>query len=230
MSASLKIAIVGDFNFAYSSHHATNKALQHVEDFLELKLNYYWINSKEISNYPEEELQSYDGFFIAPGPYAQPFYLSNFLGKLLRSGKPALLTGESFRVLVQYFIDTYKLDVISAKLISDNLVQENQFEQVTLTPKSEPFISFYKNFRNIELTSSRYIVIDAVLDVMEENGFVIAAVNQKEEVEIIYKKEHPFFVSTMHCPQISSQHDMPHPLITNFVKTVQEEAEKSHQE
>ena len=225
MSNPLKIAIVGDFNFAYSSHHATNKALQHVEDFLEITLNYYWINSKEISSASDEELQDYDGFFIAPGPYAQPFYLSSFLRKLIRSGKPALLTGESFKILVQYFIDTYKLDVISARLISENLVQENQFEKVTLIPKAEPFISFYKNFRNIELTSSRYIVIDAVLDVMKENGFIIAAVNQKDEVEIIYKKDHPFFVATMHCPQISSQQDLPHPLITNFVKTIIEEAQ-----
>ncbi len=31
---SLKIAIIGDFNFAFNTHHATNMALNHAENFL----------------------------------------------------------------------------------------------------------------------------------------------------------------------------------------------------
>lgn len=220
MNDALKIAIVGDFNFAYSSHHATNKALQHVETFLEQPLNYYWINSREISSNSEEELQAYDGFFIAPGPYRHPIYLSNFINRLIRSGKPALLTGEAFKVLIDYFIATFSLDVSNTSLVSDNLIKENQFEKVTLTPLKEPFISLYENFRNIELTSSRFIIIDTVFEVMKEHHYIVAAKNENDEAEVIFNEEHPFWVATMHCPQISSQHDMPHPVITTFVKTI----------
>ena len=43
MSDTLKIAIIGDYNFTYNAHHATNLSLDHSADFLELEPNYYWI-------------------------------------------------------------------------------------------------------------------------------------------------------------------------------------------
>jgi len=36
MSEALKIAIIGDYNFTYNSHHATNLSLDHAAEFLEL--------------------------------------------------------------------------------------------------------------------------------------------------------------------------------------------------
>ena len=52
MSESLKIAIIGDYNFTYNSHHATNLSLDHASDFLEIEITYYWIkiNSRKLEN------------------------------------------------------------------------------------------------------------------------------------------------------------------------------------
>ena len=47
MSEALKIAIIGDYNFTYNSHHATNLSLDHAAEFLEIELNYYWIKVNE---------------------------------------------------------------------------------------------------------------------------------------------------------------------------------------
>ena len=47
MSEVLKIAIIGDYNFTYNSHHATNLSLDHASDFLEIEVNYYWIKINE---------------------------------------------------------------------------------------------------------------------------------------------------------------------------------------
>jgi CTP synthase (UTP-ammonia lyase) len=47
MEEVLRIAIIGDYNFAYNSHNATNQALQHVEAVLDQPLNFYWLNEKE---------------------------------------------------------------------------------------------------------------------------------------------------------------------------------------
>ena len=43
MSISLKIAIIGDYNFTYNSHQATNLALDHSARFLDIEISYYWI-------------------------------------------------------------------------------------------------------------------------------------------------------------------------------------------
>jgi len=43
MSEALKIAIIGDYNFTFNAHHATNLSLDHSSEFLEVELNYYWI-------------------------------------------------------------------------------------------------------------------------------------------------------------------------------------------
>ena len=48
MSEALKIAIIGDYNFTYNSHHATNLSLDHAAEFLELETNYYWINRAHV--------------------------------------------------------------------------------------------------------------------------------------------------------------------------------------
>ena len=47
MSDSLKIAIIGDYNFTYNSHHATNLSLDHSLELLEVETNYYWIKVNE---------------------------------------------------------------------------------------------------------------------------------------------------------------------------------------
>jgi CTP synthase (UTP-ammonia lyase) len=47
MSDGLKIAIIGDYNFTYNSHQATNLALDHASDFLELGVDYYWIKTTD---------------------------------------------------------------------------------------------------------------------------------------------------------------------------------------
>ena len=47
MSNSLKIAIIGDYNFTYNSHQATNLALDHSARFLDIEINYYWIKVSE---------------------------------------------------------------------------------------------------------------------------------------------------------------------------------------
>jgi len=45
----VRIAIIGDYNFTFNAHHATNLALDHATDFLEIEVNYYWIRVQEVA-------------------------------------------------------------------------------------------------------------------------------------------------------------------------------------
>ena len=86
MSDILKIAIIGDYNFTYNSHHATNLSLDHSANFLDLELNYYWIKISDALKHKAGYFDQYDGIWIAPGPIGNPFFL-NFLWLTFRNSQ-----------------------------------------------------------------------------------------------------------------------------------------------
>ena len=51
MSDALKIAIIGDYNFTFNAHHATNLSLDHSSEFLEFEINYYWIERQFVGQW-----------------------------------------------------------------------------------------------------------------------------------------------------------------------------------
>ncbi|MCH2224781.1 MAG: hypothetical protein MK066_08440 [Crocinitomicaceae bacterium] len=219
MEEVLRIAIIGDFNFAYNSHNATNQALQHVEKVLDQPLNFYWLNEKECNEQNEDFYENYDGVIIAPGPYRQPFYFNAIISKLLEKDVPVLGTGDCFKLLVETYFTQKGFDLGREKIISDNLIDGNQFTGITLEKLSDEFSKLYLNKGNVEYSSSRFSILPQYSDVLSE-GFEIGARNQYFDPEILKSKTHNFLLFTMFCPQVLSTSDMPHPIFTYFIKNV----------
>lgn len=218
MSQALKIAVIGDYNFMYNSHQATNMALDHSGNFLDLDVSYYWIKINEAAQFKLHQFEQYDGILIAPGPFHNIFFLNGILRTISSLRIPVLMTGESFRSLLEVLINSYQLNPHGEKMVSDNLVEGNQFERIQVIPHSKEFIQIYENHSNIELTSSRYSLYPQLISSMVEEIVDIEAYNQFEEPEVISLKNHPFFVACGYCPQISSTRELPHPLIYTFLK------------
>lgn len=218
MGLSLKIAIIGDYNFTYNSHQATNLALDHSSRFLDVEISYYWIKINEAAQIKIQLFDQYDGIWIAPGPFNNPFFLSGIIDTILQLDIPVLLTGESFKTLIEVLISRNQLNPNSEKLISDNLVDGQQFERLTIVPHSKEFLQIYQNHNNIELTSSRYSMYPQLIQQLENNLIDIEAYNQFEEPEVISLKSHAFFLACGCCPQISSTREIAHPLIYTFMK------------
>ena len=66
----------------------------------------------------------------------------------------------------------------------------------------------------------RYEFNNAYRDIMEKKGMVFAGVNpEKDLVEIIELKNHPFFVATQFHPEFKSRPLAPHPLFVEFIKS-----------
>jgi CTP synthase (UTP-ammonia lyase) len=214
----LKIGIVGDFNFTYNTHHATNLALDHAGRFLDLEISYYWIKISEMSVMRQNQLTNYDGFWIAPGPYSNNFYLFAIIDMLLQSRMPVFITGDSFKSLLDVLMNKYNLNSNGEKLISENLVEGNKFERVEIFPQSKEIISLYQSRNHFELTASRFSMYPQLISALSNEVLDIEAFNQFEEPEIISLKGFSFFVACGFCPQISSTREMPHPLIYTFMK------------
>lgn len=218
MSQSLKIAIIGDYNFTYNSHHATNLALDHAALFLDIDVNYYWIKLSEFVNYKPQHFDKYDGIWIAPGPIKNEFFLHGIVRSLIGRNIPTIITGEGFRTLVDALINVYQLNDRNEKLISDNLVEGNTFETLTIQPNSKAFDKLYENHSKIELTATRYSIYPQLIREFSEELLDIEAFNQFEDPEIISLRNHNFFVACGFCPQISSTREIPHPMIYTFIK------------
>ena len=218
MSEALKIAIIGDYNFTFNAHHATNLSLDHSSEFLEVELNYYWIKISEALKHKEGYFNQYDGIWIAPGPIENPFYLNGIFKKIANKNIPVLITGEGFKIFLEYLITQNQLLSQQEKLISENLISGSSFERITIESRSKTFHQLYENFNNVELSSSRYSLYPQLVEQLELGLVDIEAVNQFEDPEIISLRKSDFFVSCAFCPQISSTRDIPHPIIYTFLK------------
>ncbi len=219
MEESLRIGIIGDYNFAYNSHNATNQALQHVENVLDQPLNYYWLNEKECCETEKDFYKNYDGFIIAPGPYRFPFYFNSIIKTLKEQNVPVLGTGDCFKILIESVFTEKGFDLKSNQIISENLIDGNQFTGIEIENLSPEFDKVYINKAKIEYSSSRYSILPQFTDMLCED-FEIGARNQYFDPEILKSKNLDFFLFTMFCPQISSTSDMPHPIFTYFIKNV----------
>jgi CTP synthase (UTP-ammonia lyase) len=218
MSQSLKIAIVGDYNFTYNSHHATNLAIDHSSQFLDIDVSYYWIRLNEVVKFRSQQFQQYDGIWIAPGPVRNPFFLHGIIKEIVGKSIPTLITGDGYRTFLEVLISTYRLNGKNEKLISENLVSGETFEKINIIPNSKQFIELYKNYSKEELTATRYSLYPQLIAALEEDIADIEAYNQFEDPEIISLKNHNFFLGCSFCPQISSTREIPHPIIYTFMK------------
>jgi CTP synthase (UTP-ammonia lyase) len=219
MSQRIKIAIIGDYNFTYNSHHATNLALDHAGHFLETDINYYWIKLSEAVKFRPTHFDDFDGFWIAPGPFQNEFFMNGIIRELLKRSSPTIITGEGYRLLLETLINIYQLNTRKEKLISDNLANHEQFERIEIQPHSKEFIKLYEHHSKLELSSARFSMYPQLIETLCNELIDIEAYNQFEEPEIISLQKHPFYIATGFCPQISSTRELPHPIIYTFVKS-----------
>jgi CTP synthase (UTP-ammonia lyase) len=224
MSA-IKIAIIGDFNFAYNAHHATNLSLDHTSNFLEEEINYYWIRPSELLSFKKNELLDYDGVWLAPGPYLNEFYFSGAVKEVINAKLPALVTGEGFYHVIDYYVKQYSLNSRNEKVISDNLVSGNQFDPVQIAPVGSFGTKIYSTHNPLELTSTRFSVYPNLVTVLQDDFIYVDAKDQFDEVQLFRLVHRLDFMVSMYLPQISSTRDLPHPLINAFVRACMQKAE-----
>lgn|SRR5690554_368255 len=227
MSEALKIAIIGDFNFTYNAHHATNLAIEHSARLLDVDVNYYWIRIHEAASFKDSKLKSFDGIWFAPGPFENGFFLNGVLKAVLDTQIPILITGIGFKTFLEVVIKMYNLNPNHEKVISDNLSSENQFEKVDVRPLSKSLKTLYMEMNRVELTNARFSIYPHIFDVLKKEVIDVEGVNQFEEPEIISLKSRNFCVASMSLPQVCSTREMPHPLISAFLNYIQNTSEKS---
>ncbi len=66
----MKLAIIGDFNASFRPHVATNEAIEHTKQIMNLQVDTDWISTDDIIDNFKSIIDTYAGYWIAPGsPY-----------------------------------------------------------------------------------------------------------------------------------------------------------------
>ncbi len=221
----IKIAIIGDFNFAYNAHHATNLSLDHAANFFEEEINYYWIRPSELLAFKKNELLDYDGVWVAPGPFLNDFYFAGAIKEVMNTKLPTLVTGDGFYHVVDFYVKQYSLNPRNEKVISENLVSGNQFDSIQINPIGILGKKIYGTHNPLELTSTKFSVYPNLMAILENDFILVEAKDQFDEVQLFRLVDRLDFIVSMYLPQISSTRDIPHPIVNAFVRACMQKAE-----
>lgn len=242
VSHAVRIAILGDFNPEFRSHHATPDSLQHAARKLDIKIESQWISTPSLAK-PESEkaLESFDGIWGAPG---SPF--KSFDGMLKgiefarRRDWPYLGTCAGFQYALIEFARNV-LGIADADTAENNSGSKNvviypvacavpdrngnapklsgMVPEIRLRPGSY-LQSFYG--KDKEIVSEEFFCNFEVNPEFEwatmEAGFPVVARGANGEIRAIESPTHRFFVATLFQPQLSSTEKNPHPLVLAFVQ------------
>lgn len=218
MQKTIKIAVIGDFNFTYNTHHAINFAIDHAIHFLEINCDYYWLKPEEFIGKRASQLNEFDAFWVSPGPFKDESFIDKTITQLMQLKLPVLVTGDAYANFFKALSTSFYLNPNGVKIISDNLIQGKIFDRIEVIPLSKELKKLYENHSTTELSSSRYSLYPNYLDYLEDSTVDIEAVNQFGDPEIVSLQNKDYFVACGFCPQVSSMREHPHPLVYTFVK------------
>lgn len=248
MTEPVRIGILGDFNPAFRSHHATNDSLQHAAQKLGYPVESEWLPTPSLLD-PNRKpsLESFDGLWAAPGsPYKSFDGMLKGIEFARAHDWPFLATCGGF----QYTLIECARNVLGVKDATTAEEAPNAKNIVIypvscVVPNRAPGAPKLSGLvPKIQLRPGSYLAAHYGKEVVEEEffcnyevnpdfewmameaGFPIVARGEHGECRAIESPSHLFFIATLFQPQLSSTEKKPHPLVIAFVAAAQDFSKK----
>lgn len=224
-----KIAILGDFNPVYSTHHALNDSIRQIKRIFEEEIQFDWISS-DILNFKTAFNKMYCGLWIAPGsPYKDMKNVLNTITYARQNNIPTFGNCGGFQHMVIEFArevcgitnadheetNPNSSDLLISKL-SCSLVEQE--EELTITDTNSILYDTIKKEKLLGKYFCSYGINSKYVDTLKSNGLKLTAISADGQARAFEIKSHPFFVGTLFQPALTSTFDEPNPLIIQFVK------------
>jgi CTP synthase (UTP-ammonia lyase) len=223
-----RIAILGDFNPAYSTHHAINDCLREIRKFFSGELQFDWV-STDVFNCETAFRSLYSGLWIAPGsPYENKLNVMRTITYARKNKIPTFGNCGGFQyMLVEYAQNVCGMeeadhqeddpradDPVISKLSCSLLGKE---EEVLLVNEKSMIYRAHKKRKLSVKYFCDYGVNPDYTERIFNDGMAITALSSDAQVRAFEMLKHPFYVGTLFQPALTSTVADPDMLIMKFV-------------
>ena len=221
-----RIAFIGEYDPASSTHAATNAALRHSSDRLKEAVETSWVSTESV----EEAMFGYfDAVLIAPGgPYKQPENALAAIRFARENQVPCLGTCAGF----QHMVIEYARNVLGSAN-AQHAEYEPAAAEAFITPLAcslsgrSMALSFvadstianaYGSTSATEQYFCNFGVDPQRVELLKSGPMRVSGSDAEGVIRVIEWPDSPFFVGTLFVPQSRSLPTKPHPLISAFVR------------
>ena len=231
----MKLAIIGEFNPSFRPHVATNEAIEHSKQSLGIQVEVGWVSTDYIVDNFNSIIDTYNGFWIAPGsPYKSMTGALEIIKYARLNNVPTLGTCGGFQHMVIEFArnilnirdaEHAEYDPYASKLVVNPLscAMAGQTLEIKLNDKTSKVFEIFGTEKINEKYYCNFGLNPDYQNELDKNGFKIVGTDDLKEARILELTNHPFFIATLFVPQDNSTFDKPHTLITNFIKIINEQ-------
>lgn len=225
-----KIAILGDFNPIYVTHHALNDSTRQIQKKLQKEIQFDWISTDVFNPAVVFKDKLYQGLWIAPGsPYKDMQNVLKTITYVRENNIPTFGNCGGFQHMIIEFARTVcgiqgadheetnpdAKDLLIAKL-SCSLVEQQ--EELSVTDTTSKLYSIIKKEKLTGRYFCSYGLNEKYLGVLKSHGFKPTTISEDGQVRSFELTAHPFFLGTLFQPALTSTVDEPNPMILEFVK------------
>ena len=224
------IAIIGEYTPTFPPHISTSAAIEHSRSALGLDVDGIWVSTEEIDR---TLFERFSGIWVAPGsPYKNMDQALWAIRYARENGVACFGTCGGFQhMIIEYArnvlgfkdADHAEYDPYASNLFITQLACSLAGREMELTFSSGSRVAeIYGRLSAVEQYYCNFGVNPDYVSLLESGSLKITGSDSEGEIRVIELPGHPFFLGTLFVPQTRSTAEQPHPLVTEFVKAVQE--------
>ncbi len=235
----VNIALVGKYIELHDAYLSIVESLTHAGAAYQKKVNIHWVQSEDVTTENmDKQFAAMDGILL-PGGFGKRGIEGKILAaQFARTHKiPLLGICYGMHMVVIEFArnvlgwkdaNTSEVDEQTAHPVIDLMADQNNITQMggtmrlgqypcALTPGTKTYAA-YGEPEVMERHRHRYEFNNKYRQEFIDAGMIIAGVNpQRDLVEIVELKDHPWFVAGQFHPEFLSRPNRPHPLFAGFI-------------
>ncbi|MDQ3659325.1 MAG: hypothetical protein M3338_06585 [Actinomycetota bacterium] len=224
MADRVNVGIIGDYGPNNPTHRATEEALGHAGDSLDVLVSLEWLPTDALAGRTGKVLRRFDAVFCSPGsPYRSFDGALEAIRFARESGVPFIGTCGGFQhAVIEYARNVLGLsDAGHAEYDPD---AQNPFVSAlscspfgeTMHVEMQPGSKVHAIYGGPEAEEEyrcNYGLAPESRKLLERGGLLVSGVDPDGEVRILELPDHPFYVATLFVPQLGSSPEKSHPLV-----------------
>jgi CTP synthase (UTP-ammonia lyase) len=233
MSNHVRIGIIGDYNPDFHPHLATNAAIHHAADHLNLIAGVDWLPTPLLARNTDSLLRQCDALWCAPG---SPYQSMDGALKAIRFARehdwPFIGTCGGFQhVILEYarnvlgFTDAAHAEsdpdasILFISALDCSLVGKTM--QVHVDPTSRVY-RMYQRTAVQEQYYCQFGLNPRYQATLHDGGLRVVGTDDEQGARIVELPDHRFFVATLFVPSLTSTVEQPHPLILAYLQVARD--------